>query len=153
MKRILILLALATLWSPVAQCLDCGKDIPVTLQDIKACAELGDAYAQDLLGMIYFKGKEVPRNYKKGFEWTYKSAQQGYKDAQANLGFDYYNGWGVRKNHVLAYMWWSLYAVNEKSPLIDQNLSDLEQELTPDELARAQQMATDWQLKRQLKKQ
>jgi hypothetical protein len=73
-----------------------------------------------------------------------KAANQGDKDAQNSLGFDYFNGWGTKKNHVLAYMWWSLSIVNKEEPTTRKNIDDLEQELSAADLTRAQKMASDW---------
>jgi len=39
-------------------------------------------------------------------------AEQGDVMAQHNLGFIYYNGWGVPRDYVLAYKWWGLSAAN-----------------------------------------
>ena len=150
MKKLIVFLIF--LWIPLAQAEKCRGDRLVALEDITNCAEQGDRVAQYMLGQIYFHGKEVPRNYKKAFEWSSKAAEQGDKDAQAQLGFDYYNGWGVPKDHVLAYMWWSLSIVNQNDPVTQINLDNLEGELTSNELAKAQKMASDWLTKHPAKK-
>ena len=68
----------------------------------------------------------------------------GDKDAQNSLGFDYFNGWGTKKDLVLAYMWWSLSIVNNEEPITRKNLDDLERNLSAVDLAQAQKMANDW---------
>jgi len=99
--------------------------------------------SQDLLGEIYYLGTEVPRNYTESFKWTSKAAKQGEIGAENRLGFDYYNGWGTPQNHVLAYTWWSLAIVGADDPVLRKNMSDLEAELSPSELAAAQQAAEE----------
>ena len=37
-----------------------------------------------------------------------RAAKQGYAEAEHKLGTHYAEGWGVRRNNVLAYMWLSL---------------------------------------------
>jgi TPR repeat protein len=83
----------------------CTTGVLVSLKEISACADQGSRVAQNMLGQIYFHGREVPTNYKLAFDWTLRSANQGDKDAQAHLGFHYFNGWGVPKDLVLATVW------------------------------------------------
>jgi TPR repeat protein len=137
MKPLWIILTI--LFNAAAQAEPCASRS--TSAKIILCAENGDSLSQYLLGGIYFQGDEVPRNYEKSFEWTSKAANQGVKEAQSKLGFDYYNGWGTRKNHVLAYMWWSLAIVGNEEPTLRKNLDDLEQELSHADLGKAQELA------------
>ena len=132
------------LFCSLSQAETCALHELVRLEDITNCAKQGDKTAQNLLGSLYFHGKEVPKNYNTAFEWMFKAASQGDKDAQNSLGFDYYNGWGTKKDHVLAHMWWSLSIVNNEEPNLRKILDDLEQELSAADLARAQKMASDW---------
>lgn len=147
-----LLSCLMILFASAVNADECHGTGLVSLKDITNCAKQGSSVAQYMLGTLYFNGNEVPRNYKKAFEWISKAAEQGDKSAQSSLGFDYYNGWGVQKNHVLAYMWWSLSYVNEDEPITKKNLDDLENELSPKELAKAQDMASDWLAKHERKK-
>ena len=57
---------------------------------------------------MYDNGWGVPENDAEAVKWYRKAAEQGYVDAQFNLGNMYANGWGVPVNNVRAYMWWSL---------------------------------------------
>jgi uncharacterized protein len=139
-----LLASLLCLFATLANAGPCGSAMLVKLEDIRSCAAQGDKIAQYMMGMIYFHGKEVPRNYKTAFEWMSKAARQGDKDAQASLGFYYFNGWGTNKDHVFAYMWWSLSIVNNEEPITRMNLEGLEQELSPADLAKAQKMASEW---------
>ena len=149
--KISVVVFLAFVWLPFAEASDCSRP-QVALKDITACAEKGDKSAQYMLGQIYFYGKEVPRNYRKAFEWHSKAAEQRDKDAQIALAFAYYNGWGIRKDRVLAYMWLSLGIVNQRDePVTQRFLASLEEELTPTELSKAQELASQWVAKHEVR--
>ncbi len=45
-------------------------------------------------------------NKTKAVEWYQKAAEQGYAEAQYNLGVCYYNGYGVPKNRAKAVELW-----------------------------------------------
>jgi hypothetical protein len=61
----------------------------------RKAAELGDAYAQFNLGLMYKKGEGIERDYAAAFKWLRQAAQQGLAFAQNHLGALYYNGRGV----------------------------------------------------------
>ena len=66
-------------------------------------AQSGDAEAQvDLANEYYEQG-----NHAKAFEWYTKSANQGYADAQFNLGVMYAQGKGVRQDCQKAVEWFT----------------------------------------------
>lgn len=71
----------------------------MTIDELTALSEKGDAEAQCKLGYRYKKGKGVEQDYKKAAKWFAKSAKQGYMDAQFNLGACYYKGCGVKQNY------------------------------------------------------
>jgi len=71
-------------------------------------AKEGNAEAQNYIGIHYYLGLGVPRNYEKAKEWFEKSAKNKFADAQYNLGGMYENGEFVKKDYQMAYMW--LYA-------------------------------------------
>ena len=54
---------------------------------------------------MYGKGNGVTKNYSKAVEWIQKAAEQGYSDAQVNLGFLYLYGNGVPQNYTSANEW------------------------------------------------
>ena len=49
-------------------------------------AEFGDAIAQYKLGLMYYVGEGVNKNFELATEWLIKSAEQNYADAQNTLG-------------------------------------------------------------------
>ena len=55
-------------------------------------AKHGDALAQFKLGVMYADGKGVKQNLKAAQDWYTKSADQGFVDAQYNLGLAFYKG-------------------------------------------------------------
>ena len=77
----------------------------------KPMAEEGDLYAQNYLGIQYYLGLGVDRDYKMANKWFEKAASGGFADAQYNLGGMYENGEFVETNYVDAYKWF--YAAKE----------------------------------------
>ena len=49
----------------------------------------------------------LEENYTQAIEWHTKSANQGYAEAEYNLGVMYYNGQGVSKNLNTAKQWFA----------------------------------------------
>ena len=67
-------------------------------------AKGGDPKAQNELGVMYYTGEAVSKNFagqvldndpELAAGWFYRAAEQGYADAQFNLGLMYANGEGV----------------------------------------------------------
>src|SRR5256885_725545 len=54
----------------------------------------------------YANGIGVENDEVKAFEWYKKSAEQGFSNAQCNLGVCYANGIGVKKDEVKAFEWY-----------------------------------------------
>jgi uncharacterized protein len=61
-------------------------DFPTALQDWRPLADHGDAKAQNKLGNMFRAGEGVPKDYAEALKWYRLSADQGYPNAQANLG-------------------------------------------------------------------
>ena len=55
-------------------------------EEIKKCAEAGDAHAQLQLGICYFNGDGVREDKTEAVIWFRKAAEQGLAKAQYNLG-------------------------------------------------------------------
>lgn len=53
--------------------------------DFSRSAELGSAYAQDMLGRIYLVGTAVPHDRQKAIEWLTKAVAQGYEPSRELL--------------------------------------------------------------------
>ncbi len=65
----------------------------------------GDDDAQCRLGVVYFEGHGVDRDYEKGLFWFKKSAEQGNPEAQFMLGEAYFEGKGISSSYSEAMMW------------------------------------------------
>lgn len=74
---------------------------------LMADAKAGDPAAQNSLGVMYYTGEAVSKNLsgkvldndpELAAGWFYRAAEQGYADAQFNLGLMYANGEGVSQD-------------------------------------------------------
>ena len=94
--------------TPSASCAALSQSSP--LEDLRSCAEQGNADAQTDLGLTYDLGRGVPEDDAEAVRWWRLAAEQGNALAQYSLGSMYANGEGVPEDYVLAYMWWNLAA-------------------------------------------
>ena len=104
-------------------------------------AEQGDARAQNSLGVMYYNGEGVPQDDAEAVKWYRKAAEQGDAAAQSNLGIMYANGKDVAQDTVEAYAWFAVAAANGYEHAKD-NLAMVKSRLDQDQLAVAQQRAT-----------
>ena len=73
-------------------------------------------------------------------------AEQGNIDAQYSIGMMYARGQGYNEDKVKAHMWYDLASKKgDKDAAADRDA--LERDMTPDQIAQAKQMATDWKPK------
>ncbi|SFE26961.1 tetratricopeptide repeat protein [Nitrosomonas sp. Nm166] len=79
------------------------KKFKVLVEDAKA----GNPAAQNALGVMYYTGEAISKSSsgqvlsndpELAAGWFFRAAEQGYADAQANLGLMYANGEGVEKD-------------------------------------------------------
>ena len=89
---------------------------------------------------MYDIGSGVPENDAEAVSWYRLAAEQGLSAAQLNLGYSYANGEGVQQNNVRAYVWWSAGAAQGDENARG-NRDIISDRLTPDQLARGQEMA------------
>jgi TPR repeat protein len=89
---------------------------------------------------VYANGQGVLQDYAEAVHLYRRAAEQGYANAQNNLGTMYANGHGVVKSDVLAHMWFNITSANggEKAPA---NRDIAENQMTCDEIAEAQALA------------
>ena len=92
---------------------------------------------------MYANGDGVPEDDVEAIGWYRAAAEQGYADAQYNLGYMYGTGQGVPEDIVLAYMWWNLAAAqgNETAQM---NKDRLEQSMTREQIAEGQRLSREW---------
>jgi TPR repeat protein len=86
------------------------------------------------LGRAYSRAKK----YQSAAEHYKKAAEAGYAVAQFNLGIMYYRGRGVRRDYVLAYMWFNVSAAQTSSAVARQNVA---RHMSPAQLTQAQKMS------------
>ena len=59
------------------------------------------------LGMCFYSGEGVEKNFIKAVEWYTKAAEKGNSDAMYNLGLCFHHGRGVEKNLARALEWYT----------------------------------------------
>lgn len=99
----------------------------IALKYWEPLAEDGDCDAEFSMGLLYFEGRAVGRDYEKARVWWTKAANQGQPQAQNALGVMYAHGeipyslfqcrrgCGVNKDLTAAYKWFGL-AAESSSP-------------------------------------
>jgi TPR repeat protein len=118
------------------------QDYGQAVEWYRRAAKQGYAMAQYNLGVMYANGRGVAQDYGQAIEWYRRAAKQGYAEAQNNLGVMYGNGRGVVQNYVTAHMWGNIARANGND-IADEWLDALEQLMSKDQIARAQQRASD----------
>ena len=147
-KALLFALALAVIpvgvdaqGTPSASCAYLTSTSP--LEDVRPCAEQGDAMAQYNLGVMYANGEGVPEDDVEAVRWYRLAAEQGDADAQSNLGLMYDHGEGVPEDDVLAYMWWNLAAAQGNANA-QGNKDIIEKRMTREQIGEAQRLSREW---------
>lgn len=69
-------------------------------------AEAGDREAQNYLGVHYYLGLGVQRNWRQALQWYEKAAKEGEPGAQLNCGLMFQNGYGTDPDIGTAFMWY-----------------------------------------------
>jgi TPR repeat protein len=109
-------------------------------------ANRNDPQAQYLCGNGYFqKGDNA-----EALKWYWKSAEQGYGPAQFELGNFYEKGFAVPQNFILAYMRYTLAALEEPKTYqapVKERLEVITPHLAPSQIAEAQKLAREWRAK------
>jgi TPR repeat protein len=68
-------------------------------------ADYGDADAQFSIGMKYYTGDGVAKDYSKAAEWFHKAADQDHAAGQRYMAQLYFNGHGLPRDEKLAILW------------------------------------------------
>lgn len=71
-------------------------------QTLRPLAEQGDSAAQFKLGLLFYNGRGMARDYSQALDWFKKAAQQGHPLAQFNAGYMYEKGEGTPQDYVEA---------------------------------------------------
>lgn len=77
------------------------------VNNLKISAENGNPKAQQELGQMYFRGTDLPQDYKLALLWFKKSADQNFAEAQDNLGWMYEYGLGTEIDIKMAELYYN----------------------------------------------
>lgn len=88
-------------------------------------------------------GKGVSEDREKELKLFTRAAEQGDADGQYGLGAMYDVGDGVPQDYKKAYMWYSLSA-EQGDEIASESLDLLAEEMTPEQISQAQEMARKW---------
>ncbi len=106
-------------------------------------AEQGYSEAQLNLGLMHANGWGVEMNDQEAAKWYRLAAEQGLVAAQTSLAMLCYKGRGVEQNLLEAYMWYDIaIQLGDLNSSIKRD--DVADDLSPEQVATAQQMATRW---------
>jgi len=129
------------------------EDFATALHELLPLAEHGDAAAQFYLGTMYLKGWGVPQDVAAAAQWSRRAATQGVAAAQYNLGMLYVRGEGVPPDLVEAYKWLQLavtgFPAGGNHDKAVQGRDAVAAQLTPEQLAQAQELASQWHLQQE----
>ena len=115
---------------------------------LRAAADQGLATAQFDLGVSYASGRRGAQDDGQAVAAFHEAAEQGNADAQLRSGLGYGLTVAVPQDHVLAHMWLSLAASRQSGHARIQAARSRDRvatELSPRQLADAQQRAREWQ--------
>jgi len=125
---------------------DVSAENKTTLFACKKAAELGSPSAQWRMATI--EGTARGPNdidYHATLRWLVPAAEQGYAEAQSDLGMMYLSGRGISKDSVQAYKWLMLSAWREPN---NENLArELTKTMSPDQVREARELVNSWQPK------
>jgi uncharacterized protein len=122
------------------------KDYKEAIKWYRLGADRGGSDAQTNLGFAYIKGELFERNPQEAFKWFRKAAEQGNANAQLNLGVLYDEGKGAPKDSFSAYVWFSLSSINGLAQGAKER-DALAKKMTPEQIAKAQELAKELQLR------
>lgn len=97
-------------WADFEQDLSASSNDPQALRELHARAESGDTEAQFNMGNLFFKGREVVRDYAEAAKWYRLAALKDYAQAQLKTGMMYDAGVGVEQDYIEAVRWYRLAA-------------------------------------------
>ena len=95
------------------------RDYATAVPLLKAAAKAGPPYAQHKLGVLYERGRGVPRDYELAAAWLRSAAEQGNAQAQNDLGCLYFLGLGVSQDDQKAARWFRKAAEQGNEPAIN----------------------------------
>ena len=157
MRRILILVSLLIVCAGAAADTRKGYDaytsgdFKTAVEEFRKSAQQNDARAQASLAFLHYSGKGVAQNESEAAKWFRKAAEGGDAQSKYMLGYLYEDGKGVPRDAIQAHMWSNLAAsqlAGEEAERVAKVRDFIASKLTPDQLAKAQELARNWQPKK-----
>jgi TPR repeat protein len=114
---------LAKIYENGSEELDVAVDFYLAGLLYKRAATNGNAFAQNRIGRLYEVGDSttITRNLSRSAHWYRMAADQGYRDAETNLGYLYEKGSGVPRDYIEAGKWY-LKAAEKGEPVAQYRL-------------------------------
>ncbi|MBF0296927.1 MAG: sel1 repeat family protein [Magnetococcales bacterium] len=123
--------------------LELPRDYAAAMEWYEQAARQGYAPAQYDIGTMFLEGLGVEPDPVRAAEWFLLAAHQSDAKAQNNLGILCATGEGMPQNMIQARMWFLLATRGGLDDARD-NLELSAEEMTPDEIDRAEQLAREW---------
>jgi TPR repeat protein len=124
------------------------SDYAKALAEFKPLAEQGDPRAEYFMGFLYRYGYGVKMDHAEAGKWFRLAADHGDPRALYYLGKMYESGEGVQRDPIAAHSWFSLsakYAPNPRDAAYTrEEIKKLERKMTPEQIAKAKEMAAQW---------
>ncbi len=124
-----------------ARGLGVNKDYDQALTWFYAAAQRGDAESQFHLAGLYEQGLGIKQSHEKALNWYRQSALQGYLPAQISLAGLYGIGLGVDDDIEQSWTWLSVADSQRTQPMIAEAKALLQEQLSPQQLQKAQHQA------------
>lgn len=105
-------------------------------------ADSGDSAAINFVGIHYYLGLGVERDFNVAAQWFERAARAANADAQRNLGVLYMRGWGVPRDNVTAYGW-LFQATSQGNRRARTYLETVEHLITPNQTMQARRWIAD----------
>src|SRR5258708_22546075 len=116
------------------------RDMITAVSLLERSAQQGFVPAERRLGELYLNGDETLQDFGKAASWLHKAAAAGDGGAQRDLGRIYALGLGVPRDPAEAYAWYETAAV-DGDRLASRRRDDLVTRMSPDDIARGQDLA------------
>ncbi|WP_297922482.1 tetratricopeptide repeat protein [uncultured Agitococcus sp.] len=124
-----------------ARGLGVNKDYDQALTWFYAAAQRGDAESQFHLAGLYEQGLGIKQSHEKALNWYRQSALKGYLPAQITVAGLYGIGLGVEHDAAQSWTWLSVADSQRTQPMIAEAKALLQEQLSPQQLQKAQHQA------------
>jgi TPR repeat protein len=129
---------------------DEGTGVPQSYRQaqewFEKAAKQGHVDAQVNLGTLYLQGEGVPQSAQMALFWFDRAAEQRHPLAFMKLGWMSEQGRGVVQDFIQAHKWYNLAAANGHLKSAEYR-DTLAKQMTPAQIAEAQQLAREWKPK------